>query len=91
MKVVRLASKVAVTPHSFSRFCLRSKQEAKAQPTAWLSRSPCKMTEAGQQGKEAGCYSGGVAQGKEGGAYRVSDSHEAVADPAACGPISADI
>lgn len=41
VKVVLFASKVAVTPHSFSRFCLRSKQAAKAQPTAWLSRSPC--------------------------------------------------
>lgn len=40
VKVVRLASKVAVTPHSFSRFCFRSKHAANAQPTAWLSRSP---------------------------------------------------
>lgn len=39
-KLVRLASKEAVTPHSFSRFCLRSRQAAKAQPTAWLRRSP---------------------------------------------------
>lgn len=41
VKVVLLASKVAVTPHSFSRFCFRSRQAANAQPTAWLSRSPC--------------------------------------------------
>lgn len=34
VKVVLLASKVAVTPHSFSRFCFRSRQAAKAQPTA---------------------------------------------------------
>lgn len=40
-KLVRLASKVAVTPHSFSRRCFRSRQAAKAQPTAWLSLSPC--------------------------------------------------
>ena len=41
VKVVLLASKVAVTPHSFSRFCFRSRQAANAQPTAWLSLSPC--------------------------------------------------
>lgn len=40
-KLVRLASKAAVTPHSFSRRCFRSRQAAKAQPTAWLSLSPC--------------------------------------------------
>lgn len=34
VKVVLLASKVAVTPHSFSRFCFRSRQAANAQPTA---------------------------------------------------------
>lgn len=39
-KLVRVGSKEAVTPHSFSRFCLRSRQAAKAQPTAWLKRSP---------------------------------------------------
>lgn len=38
---VRLASKEAVTPHSFSLRCFLSKQAAKAQPTAWLSLSPC--------------------------------------------------
>lgn len=37
---VRLASKEAVTPHSFSRRCFLSRQAAKAQPTAWLSLSP---------------------------------------------------
>jgi len=37
---VRLASKDAVTPHSFSRRCFLSRQAAKAQPTAWLSLSP---------------------------------------------------
>lgn len=37
---VRLASKEAVTPHSFSLRCFLSRQAAKAQPTAWLSRSP---------------------------------------------------
>ena len=42
VKVVLLASKVAVTPHSFSRFCFRSRQAANAQPTAWLRRSPWK-------------------------------------------------
>lgn len=40
VNVVRLASKVAVTPHSFSRFCFRSRHAANAQPTAWLRRSP---------------------------------------------------
>lgn len=39
-KEVRLASKDAVTPHSFSLRCFLSRQAAKAQPTAWLSRSP---------------------------------------------------
>lgn len=39
-KEVRLASKEAVTPHSFSLRCFLSRQAAKAQPTAWLSRSP---------------------------------------------------
>lgn len=34
VNVVLLASKVAVTPHSFSRFCFRSRQAANAQPTA---------------------------------------------------------
>lgn len=34
VKVVLLVSKVAVTPHSFSRFCFRSRQAANAQPTA---------------------------------------------------------
>lgn len=34
VKVVLLASKVAVTPHSFSRFCFRSRQAANAHPTA---------------------------------------------------------
>lgn len=34
-------SKDIVTPHSLSLFCLRSRQAAKAQPTAWLSLSPC--------------------------------------------------
>lgn len=42
VKVVLLVSKVAVTPHSFSRFCFRSRQAANAQPTAWLRRSPWK-------------------------------------------------
>lgn len=37
---VRLASKEAVTPHSFSLRCFLSRQAAKAQPTAWLSLSP---------------------------------------------------
>lgn len=37
---VRLASKDAVTPHSFSLRCFLSRQAAKAQPTAWLSLSP---------------------------------------------------
>lgn len=40
VKVVLLASKVAVTPHSFSLFCFLSRQAAKAQPTEWLRRSP---------------------------------------------------
>lgn len=39
-KEVRLASKEAVTPHSFSLRCFLSRQAAKAQPTAWLSLSP---------------------------------------------------
>lgn len=30
---------------SFSRFCFFSRQMAKAQPTAWLSRSPCSTNE----------------------------------------------
>lgn len=34
VNVVLLASKVAVTPHSFSRFCFRSRHAANAQPTA---------------------------------------------------------
>lgn len=41
VNVVLLASKVAVTPHSFSRFCFRSRHAANAQPTAWLNLSPC--------------------------------------------------
>jgi hypothetical protein len=41
VKVELEVSKFMVTLHSLSRFCLRSKQTAKAQPTAWLSRSPC--------------------------------------------------
>lgn len=41
-KLVRLASKAAVTPHSFSRRCFLSRQAANAQPTAWLSLSPCR-------------------------------------------------
>lgn len=40
VKVEFFASNVIVTPHSLSLFCLRSKQTAKAQPTAWDNRSP---------------------------------------------------
>lgn len=58
-KLVRLASKAAVTPHSFSRRCFRSRQAAKAQPTAWLSLSPCgKIGQAGRQ--SPGCHPLGV-------------------------------
>jgi hypothetical protein len=41
VKVEVLESKVMLTPMSFSRFCFRSRQAAKAQPTAWLNLSPC--------------------------------------------------
>ena len=43
VKVAFLLSKVTDTEHSLSRFCFRSRQMAKAQPTAWLRRSPWKQ------------------------------------------------
>lgn len=44
VKVDDFESNVMLTPHSFSRFCFRSRHTANAQPTAWLSRSPCSRT-----------------------------------------------
>lgn len=43
VKLVLSWENVTSTPvlESLSRFCLRSRQMAKAQPTAWLRRSPC--------------------------------------------------
>lgn len=44
VKVEVFESNVIVTPHSLSLRCFLSKHAAKAQPTAWLKRSPCKNT-----------------------------------------------
>lgn len=40
VKVEVVGSNDMVTPHSLSLFCFRSKQAAKAHPTAWLNLSP---------------------------------------------------
>lgn len=44
VKVEVFESNVIVTPHSLSLRCFLSRHAAKAQPTAWLKRSPCKNT-----------------------------------------------
>lgn len=89
VKVVLLASKVAVTPHSFSRFCFRSRQAAKAQPTAWLSLSPC------QTNKRLDFHRSKTRTGSRElrgpNPHRVFNGHKTMADPAPRRAISADV